>query len=145
MANRFMYQDDYVSDPRMVSIYFQFQPNGTGAVNNALNVGAGNWAVSTTGGLVQTVTRTGVGAFNIVLNDPYTDLLDFGVSQMLSAIAAPLTAEITAYQVNNAQGGPPYQISFTMVNSAGTATDIAANASNRLFVNIILKNSSLAL
>ena len=114
-----------------VDLDISFQPNGTGAVDNTQNKGQTQ----------ATVTRTGVGVFNVVLKDGYADLDSIAFGVRLNAAVATLVVVTGAVDVNVTK-------TFTitvMQESAGTfaAADIANNANAWICIKGTLANSSV--
>lgn len=105
-----------------------FCPNGSGAIDNGTNTGAGF-----------TVARTGVGEFTVTLDDAYVSLLSAQVSVQLAASAVTLvqfgvidlSAKTLIINVIGSSGGSP------------GAADIDANANNKIHFALFLKDSSV--
>jgi hypothetical protein len=93
---------------------FSFAPAGTGAVSASSIRGEG----------ITSVTRSDVGVFAVVLDDPIYEVIDFKPSVQLNT-----DADVTVSSWNYATSTR----TLTMrVRSGGSAADISAHASNRL-------------
>lgn len=104
-----------------------FRPNAGSAVDNTTNTGHGF-----------TVARTGAGTFTITLADSWQSLISANFQIAMSA-ATDLKPQII--------GTPDVLTAKTIVVAAlavATATDIAANASNRIHFQLVLKNSTVS-
>jgi hypothetical protein len=108
-----------------VPIPFSFAPNNTSAVDQTSIKGEG----------ISSVTRTGVGTFDVVLKSPWYDIL--AVSQ---SIGLATDADVTLSSWKWVAATKTLSLSF---RSGGSAADIAANADNRLGAIIWAKNSSV--
>lgn len=107
-------------------------PNGTGAVDNTLNVN--DWF---------TVTRTGVGLYLLSLRDLFVDV--YGMSFAVNCIAGGTLYHCTC--TSNTGVSLKTLVSTTGVvqlaitDDAGAAADPAANAANRVHMIFVMKNS----
>jgi hypothetical protein len=108
-----------------VSICGSFAPNGSSALVAASQLGIGF-----------TVARTSAGLFTITLQDSWVSLLSATVTVQL-ATAADIQLQVGTTDVVTAK-----TIQVRAVDSTGTVQDIAANANNRIHVNLRLKNST---
>ncbi len=108
-----------------VEIAGRFRPNGTGAVDNALNKGLGF-----------TVARTGVGAFLLTLQDRYNDLEHSHADVMLAAVA-DLRGQIGAVEVQTAG-----TVEINILAGA-VPTDIADDPDNWVTFKLRLKNTNV--
>lgn len=127
MANRSM---DEVRSPTigLVPLAFSFAPNGSSAVVQSSIKGLNH---------VSSVTRTGVGVFDIVLKDPWYDVFSFVPSLMLATDADSAVSSWTYTAATK---------TLTIrVRTAGVAADIAAAATNRIGGCFFVKNSSVGL
>ena len=106
-------------------IPFSFAPNGAGAVVQSSIQGEG----------ITSVTRTGVGVFDIVLRSPWYSIIDFLPSIQLAA-----DADTTISSWNYVAATRTLTI---RTRTGAAAADIAANASNRLGGTLWARNSSV--
>lgn len=98
-----------------------FAPNGSSAVDQTKIVNPGGW--------ISSITRTGVGVFNVKTSRKYTNFVGMvGWGLQLSAVAD------TSIQFDGFVFGASGVLSSFNVNvlTAGVAADIAANAANRI-------------
>lgn len=109
-----------------VCITGSFAPNNTSAVDASSNKGKGF-----------TVARASAGVFTVTLDAtlgiPYVDSV---VSSLSTNAAAALFAQNGAYSTS------ARTFSIRLVNGSGSATDLAANANNRVNFEIIGRMSS---
>lgn len=106
----------------------RFYPQGTGAVVNGSNVGRGF-----------TVTRTGVGVFDIDFEEAYVDFLDFeGTPNMATGVNH---VRVTAQKRNsqNALTG----LTITNFSNAAAAVDIAAAATSFISFSAVMSDTLL--
>lgn len=127
MANRNFEQFCYHYEKKFVMWKGSFAPNGTGAVSQASIKGKG----------VATIARTGVGTFLITFSDSFRDMFAGTATLQLNAVAGQMV-----------QLGAFSQSAKTLVvrvvdTAAGTAADVAANANNRIHLDIVFKNTSV--
>jgi hypothetical protein len=108
-----------------VDVDFSFAPNGSSAVA----------ASSIRGENIASVTRTGVGVFDIVLRNGFYQAIAFKPSVQLGTDA---DTQISSW--NWVQSTKTLTI---RVRTAAVAADIAANASNRLGGTLTLRKSSV--
>ena len=114
-------------DPGVVTLGISWAPNGSSAVDQTSIKGRG----------VASVTRNSAGAFTVLLQDVYPTLLAAVATAQL-ATAADIVAQVgTSTLTANGKS-----IVVTLL-AAATATDVAANANNRVNLLLILKNSSV--
>jgi hypothetical protein len=109
-----------------VEVCGRFRPNGSSAVNNALNKGIGF-----------TVTRTGVGAFTILV-------AGFPFGQFDSAQASLwLNAADDKFIVGGAVDEEAGTAKLTVWDISGAAAaDVASNANNWISFSIMIRDSS---
>ena len=114
-------------DPGVVTLGISWAPNGSSAVDQTSIKGRG----------VTSVTRNSAGVFTVLLQDVYPTLLAAVATAQL-ATAADIVAQVgTSTLTANGKS-----IVVTLL-AAATATDVAANADNRVNLLLILKNSSV--
>ena len=104
---------------------FSFAPNGSSAVSQSSIQGEG----------IQSVTRTGVGVFDIVLNRGWARFRGFAPSIQLGTDA---DTTISSWNYTSAT-----RTLTIRTRTAGAAADIAANASNRLGGLLLLSNGTV--
>lgn len=124
MANLEMY-GDVTSVPEGVEIPISFAPNGAGAVDNTQNRGKR---------VIQSVTRTGVGVFDVILKHSW----DGGLIAVNPSIQLSADADTTLSSWNYVAATRTLTLRF---RTAGAAADIAANAANRLGVVLYTQQS----
>lgn len=117
-------------DPKVLGVGyvvapFSFAPNGSSAVAQSSIQGEG----------IASVTRTGVGVFDVVLKSPWYQFQGYTPSLQLNADA---DSQITSW--NYVASTRTLTI---RVRTAAVAADIAANANNRIGGTLFLKNSSV--
>jgi hypothetical protein len=114
-------------DPGVVTLGISWAPNGSSAVDQTTIKGRG----------VTSVTRDSAGVFTVALQDVYPTLLAaFATAQL--ATAADIVAQVgTSTLTANGKA-----IVVTLLAGA-VATDVAANANNRVNLLLILKNSGV--
>ena len=105
-----------------------FCPNGTSAVNNALNTGIGF-----------TVARTSTGLFTITLQDNYVSLHSVTASLQL-ATGSDKMAQIGETAVSTT--AKTIQIRIWDISDAAVA-DVSYDANNRVNFQAVLKNSTV--
>lgn len=114
-------------DPGVVVLGISWAPNGSSAVDQTSIKGRG----------VTSVTRDSAGVFTVLLQDVYPALLAAVATAQL-ATAANIVAQVgTSTLTANGKS-----IVVTLL-AVATATDVAANANNRVNLLLILKNSSV--
>jgi hypothetical protein len=124
MANKIFY-DAQAVNPEVKILAGSFLPNGSSAIVNASNTGAGF-----------TVAYTGTGIYTITLTDSYPGLLSATATLALNAVA-DAKVQLGAIDVTTAK-------TIVINNITGTsAADIASNANNRIHFCLILRNTSL--
>lgn len=105
-------------------------------LSGTCSVPTGGGAVTANAILGATVTRTGTGAFTITLANKYPELL--GLSILVGkATAQDLVPQVVAVDVASAR-----TITFRLLTGT-TPTDVTSEAAT-LFINIVLKNSTIA-
>ena len=85
---------------------------------------------------VASVVRDSAGKFTITLEDKYPALLSAEVLIAMNAVA-DLKAQLGAVDVSNAK------TIVLNILAVATPTDIAANAANRVYVTLHLRNTSI--
>jgi hypothetical protein len=114
-------------DPGVVTLGISWAPNGSSAVDQTSIKGRG----------VTSVTRNSAGAFTVLLQDVYPTLLAAVATAQL-ATAADIVPQVgTSLLTANGK-----TIVVTLLAGA-VATDVAANANNRVNLLLILKNSGV--
>jgi hypothetical protein len=114
-------------DPGVVTLGISWAPNGSSAVDQTSLKGRG----------VASVTRNSAGVFTVLLQDVYNSVLAAVATAQL-ATAADIVAQVGTSTLT-ASGK---SIVVTLLAGA-TATDVVANANNRVNLLLILKNSSV--
>jgi hypothetical protein len=103
-----------------------FRPNGTGAVDNALNTGLGF-----------TVARTGVGVFLVTFDDRFASVIRKFTELALDVVAARGTM-VTALDLS------AKTMEITILNtSTGAAADVASDPLNVVSFEVFFKNSTV--
>jgi len=127
MADRTGYQAKSL-DINVYALAFSFAPNGASAVDQDSIVGRG----------IASVTRDDTGDFTIVLEDKWYALLSaqFTISHNADT---DVVAQIASEDVN---GSTPKIV--IRILAVATPTDIAANANNRVYGLLMLRNSGVA-
>lgn len=125
MANRQFYPMN-TQGTQHVNLNFSFAPAGAGAPV----VGEG------CAGYVASITRTGAGAFLITLVDKYAACVSAEAGLQLNAVA-DLKCQFGAIDVVSAK-----TLALNVL-AVATPTDIAANANNKVHVQLVLRNSSV--
>lgn len=125
MANRIMY-DLQCLNRDIVVMAGSFAPNGSSAVSAASNKGFG-WSVA----------RSGAGTFTITLQDSYQYLLAAQANLQLAS-ADDKMCVIGSSDVASAKT----VVIFVQDVSDNSATDVAADANNRINFVLYLANSS---
>lgn len=125
MANRDLYPARSTL-PEHVDLPFSFAPNGAGAVDQTTIKGKR---------AIKSVTRTGVGVFDCLLQDGYDDVVN-----VLPSIRLLADADATLSSWNYV---PATKILTLRFRTAGAAADVAANAANLLGAVLILRNTTL--
>ena len=124
MASRNFTDIQTLGEGRVI-IAGSFRPNGASAVDNTLNTGLGF-----------SVAWSATGLFIITLVDRYAELV---------------SAQATIAMVSATDVKPQWRAIDVVTNGTlelailaiGTDTDIASNAANRVFFELVLKNSSV--
>ena len=124
MAEKIFF-DMQALNPHVKIIAGSFKPNGSSAVDNTANTGAG-W----------TVARSGTGSFTVTLDDAYPGLLSGQCSLALNA-AADSKVMFGAIDVASAK-----TVIINVITTA-SAADIAANANNRIHFCLVLRNTDM--
>jgi len=114
-------------DPGVVVLGISWAPNGSSAVDQTSIKGRG----------VASVTRDSAGTFTVLLQDVYPTLLAAVATAQL-ATAADIVAQVGTSTVST----NTKSIVVTLLAGA-SATDVAANANNRVNLLLILKNSGV--
>lgn len=119
-------------DREIHDLHISFAPNGTSAPSAVRGTGIRGRGFS--------ISRTGVGVYQITLDDKYpsTALVGFSAGFQNNA-AVGHTAEITG---GFDMSGASQAFSVTILDASGAAADIAANANNRVFLCLKLQNAS---
>jgi hypothetical protein len=123
MANRLFQQFQGTLDKGVVMLQGSFAPAGTGAPTTVRGKGF-------------SVARTSAGLFTVTLQDKYQHLIS-GDIQIQLATGADLKGQFGAIDVSSAK---TVQI---RVLAVAVATDIAADANNRVHFSLKLKNSTV--
>ena len=130
MASKTFY-DVQAVNPGVKIIAGTFKPNGSSAIDNTANAGAGF-----------TVERTGTGQYTVTLDDGYPGLISAQATAALNSAAATFMQITGAHDVTTAK-----TIVFTALTTSTTAapaaTDIAAHAHNHVHFVLVLRNTSL--
>ena len=105
-----------------------FCPNGTSAVNNALNTGIGF-----------TVARTSTGLFTITLQDNYVSLHSVTASLQLETASDKIVQVGTTAVSTTAK---TIQLRIWDISDAAVA-DVSYDANNRVNFQAVLKNSTV--
>lgn len=126
MANRWMNQYAFSLEKSKCFLYGRFTVGAAGAPTLD--------AVNSKG--VTSITRTGVGKYNVVLNDNWNRLFLF---EFVSVFATPasINAFLISEQVANVSS-PSFVVQFQ--SAAGSAVELASGEDIRF--EIILKNST---
>lgn len=127
MANRTLYRLAGTHSPGKVLITFGIAPNGTSTptiVEDSLNA-------------VSSVSRTGVGVYEITLVDTYVAMCGVATQLQLSAAAN------SQVQLTGAPTVTTTKKITTTILTAGVAADIAANAANVIWFTVWMRNSSV--
>lgn len=109
--------------PEGITVPFSFAPNGSSAVTQ-----------TTIKGLraITSVTRTGVGVFDVLFKAPFDDFIIFVPGAMLNAFG---DTQLHALWTSSTK-------TLTLrVETGAVAADIAANANNRLGGVVYFKNT----
>lgn len=127
MANRRLVQFAYGFERMPVQLYAQVAIGAVGAPT--LNVANSKGIAS--------ITRTGVGAYTVTLQDGYNRLMFIDeVLQNATGIPAGVSLGIVTAGTNSATGIINIQFS-----TGGTATEVVTG--DTLYLNVVLSNSSL--
>ena len=114
-------------DPGVVVLGISWAPNGSSAVDQTSIKGRG----------VASVARTAQGVFTVTMQDVYPTLLAAVATAQL-ATAADIVAQVGTSTLT--ANGKTIVVSLL---AGATATDVAADANNRVNLLLILKNSSV--
>lgn len=109
--------------PETIFMPCSFAPNGTGAPASADFEGP-----------INSVSRTGVGVFEVTFKDTWPDLLSCVPGVQLDALAD------TDVQIGSFT--PSTRKLIVRVKTAGVAADIAANANNRINLLCVFRNTT---
>lgn len=127
MANRLMTQFRYTLEKKIVDIYAKATIGGTGAPTLVPTLSKG----------VASISRTGVGAYTVTLQDPYIDLLLVaGHVELASGSPVGLYMKVVSY---DSKIGKTYDIAF--LNGSGVAAELASGCVLKL--KFELKDSSV--
>lgn len=140
MGNRLLYPHEGSGNPGEVYINFRFFPNGTNT--SALVIAPAFTATSTSNNMVASVIRTSTaGQFTILLQDPWSDCVNADASAHLNTPATN-----AGFTFSSASFGAATASSIVCnFVPGGSATDIASNANNWIYIALIVKNSSLVM
>lgn len=125
MADRAFRKTCQTLEIDLTFLSLSFAPAGTGAPTGI------------TGRGVASIVRNSAGNFTITLEDAYSALLDAKMTIAMDA-ATDISPQLGAVDVVTAKT----IVVRTIV--AAVETDIAANANNRVYVELSLRNSALA-
>ena len=114
-------------DPGVVPLGISWAPNGSSAVDQTSIKGRG----------VASVARTAQGVFTVTMQDVYPTVLAAVATAQL-ATAADIVAQVGTSTLT--ANGKTIVVSLL---AGATATDVAADANNRVNLLLILKNSSV--
>ena len=114
-------------DPGVVTLGISWAPNGSSAVDQTSIKGRG----------VASVARTAQGVFTVTMQDVYPTVLAAVATAQL-ATAADIVAQVGTSTLT--ANGKTIVVSLL---AGATATDVAADANNRVNLLLILKNSSV--
>ena len=114
-------------DPGVVPLGISWATNGASAVDQTSIKGRG----------VASVARTAQGVFTVTMQDVYPTVLAAVATAQL-ATAADIVAQVGTSTLT--ANGKTIVVSLL---AGATATDVAANANNRVNLLLILKNSSV--
>lgn len=127
MANRYMYEFLQMFEKRPVILFANISIGATGAPT--LNTGSRG---------IKSVTRTGVGSYDIVLEDIYQKLLDINWELISATGTDAALGMLIASDASNNTTTPKVSVTFRV--AAGTLTEISNGAT--LLLSILLRNSS---
>lgn len=125
-----MLHDSLTQGQRHVDYELSFLPQGA----SAPILGEGDPK-----GTYVTLTRTGVGVFSLVTKDPYLAIVATSGSVSLATPAGQWSVCFGVYTKN---ANNTWTLPLTLFN-VGTATDIAANASNIVSLYIRFRNGTV--
>lgn len=110
----------------MVPVMGSFAPNGSSAVSASSRLGKG-WSVA----------RTSAGLFTITFSDTWNDLVSFTASLQLASAD-------DKYLIPGAYTAASKTITITVWDISGAAaTDVSANANNRIHFTAWFRNSAV--
>ena len=119
----FFKRNPKVYDTGIVMLTGSFAPNGSSAVSAASNKGKGF-----------TVARASQGVFTITLDQAYAEFQS-GQATLQHTTAADLEAQLGDYDATA-------KTLSVRVHTAGTATDVTANANSRVHFVLVLQKSA---
>lgn len=119
-------------DREIHEVNISWAPNGSSAVSSTRGSGIRGRGFS--------VARTGVGVFQITIDDNYPEYAIVGFQMSFQLNAA---AQYTGVLTGSANLSSSRVITVTVLDSTPAAADIAANANNRIFVKLTLANASV--
>lgn len=117
-------------DPQVVFLPISWAPNGAGAVAQTSIRGRG----------VESVTRTGVGTFDVKLQDQYAAVLSMHATLQLNVADDKLAASVGPETINASTRTVTVRVYDV---SAAAPADVAANAQNRVNLLLVLGNSGI--
>jgi len=124
MAEKIFF-DVQALNPHVKIIAGTFKPNGSSAIDNTVNKGAG-W----------TVARSGTGHYVVTLDDAYPGLLSAQVTLQHNG-AGDKKVHLGAIDVTSAKTIAIYNI------EGASAADLAAHANNHVHFTLILRNTDM--
>lgn len=110
------YPDRSAAIGAIKDLYVKFVSGASGAVPTALAIL----------GEIQTVTRTGTGAYTVQFSQSYYQAIEFAGS-VTQAAGYANTGACTVYQVYDTAEATAGTVKFLVTNAAGTAVDPAVN------------------
>ena len=126
MANRLFTQFRYTLEKKMCDIYGRIAIGATGAPTLATTKSKG----------LASITRTGVGAYTVVLQDTYTDLFFAGFSLIVPSGANTVTGM-------NVVTASPSTKTYTILFVSSTGADVEIVSGATLLLKFELKDSSV--
>lgn len=121
MANR-IFQKAWTLHRDYVTLQGSFAPAGTGAITAVKGVGF-------------TAARTGVGTFLVTFSDVYADMIS-GQETVQTAAATQAYPQLGTFDATAST------LVLRVVDAAGAAVDVAANANNRVNFVVTLTNTT---
>jgi len=142
MANRFFFQLDQSLEKNVVTLFAVVKFGAAGAPTlQKWDPAARSYSAASATGFkgVKTITRTGTGVFDVVLQDSYNRFLSLNYTfENASASAAPFVVVQTP-DTNLASTTTP-KCSLTFLNTSSVATDPASG--EIVILEIVLSNST---